>query len=101
MLTVFERVPDVFVEMYDAEFRVWAAEFRRRGVRQAIEFRRRPGVPVLLDGEGRPIVAGAWLEAEVDLSRAACPRVVIRPASAADEEAIARHCREMRSHVLQ
>lgn len=101
MLTVFERIPDLFVEMYDPQFKVWAAEFRRRGPRQAIEFNPLPGAAPLYDGEGRIIRKGVWLEAEVDPSHPQAPRVIIRPATEHDEEMIARHVREMKPHVLQ
>lgn len=101
MITIFERIPDLFVEMYDAQFQVWAREFGARGTRQAIVFARAPGVPVLLDAEGRPIVAGVWLQAEVDRAPGGAARVVIRPADEHAEELIARHCREMRAHVMQ
>jgi hypothetical protein len=100
MITVFERIPDLFVQIYDPQFRVWAAEFARRGPKCAIVFDRPPGVPALLDEEGRVVAAGCWLEAEVDRSRSDV-RVVIRPASEHDAEMIARHCREMLPHVLQ
>lgn len=101
MLTVFERIPDLFVQMYDAQFQMWARQFRARGKRCAIVFDRRPGEAVLLDGEGRPVLKGAWLEAEVDRSVPERPRVVIRPWREQDEELIRRHCREMSGHVLQ
>lgn len=99
MITVFEKIPEIFIQMYDYSFRVWASEFRVRGPRCAIVFRRPRGTAVLLDAEGRAIAAGAWLTAEVDRSGPAA-RVVIRPASARDEEMIARHVREMAGEVL-
>jgi hypothetical protein len=96
VLTVFERIPDLFVQVYDYQFRVWAREFRRRGTRCAIVFTPIPGRPVPLDVEGRPVKVGAWLECEVEANR-----FVVRPASEHDAEMIARHCREIRGHVLQ
>jgi len=99
MLTVFERIPDLFVQMYDAQFQAWAREFKARGPKQAIRFGRPKGAPVLLDGEGRAIEAGAWLVAEVDRSGASV-RVIIRPATEHDQELIARHTREMQPHFL-
>lgn len=96
MITVFERIPDLFVALYDAQFQTWAREFRARGPLVAIQFRRPPGVVPLLDAEGRPIHAGAWLVADPDGGR-----MVVRPASPQDAELIERHCREMRPHVLQ
>lgn len=97
MLTAFERIPEMFIEMYDPQFQAWAREFRRRGNRQAILFRRRPGAVVLLDGNGQEIAYGCWLEATVE----SAGRVVIRPATEHDEEMIERHVREMRPYVLQ
>lgn len=99
-MTVFERIPDLFVQVYDYQFQTWAREFRTRGRKCAIVFARPPGSPVLLDVDGRKIVRGCWLEAEVDRSRPETPRVIIRPASEHDEEVISRHVREMQSRVL-
>ena len=97
MITKFERIPDIFVELYDYQFRVWAEEYRKRGPRQAINFRRPPGAPLLYDGEGRVIQFGAWLVAEPEDNGV----MRIRPASDQDEEVIVRHCREMRGSVVQ
>lgn len=95
MLTIFERVPEIFAQMYDAQFQTWGREFRTRGRKCAIVFDRPPGALVLLDAEGRPIMKGAWLEAEVDRKPDGSMAVIIRPADAFSEELIARHCREM------
>lgn len=100
MITVFERIPDPFVQAYDRQFQTWAREFRKRGPRCAIVFDRPLGQPALLDGEGRVIAKGAWLVAEVDRSLPQSPRVVIRPADEHAEELIAQHTREMRGHWL-
>lgn len=54
MITVFEHIPDIFVERYDMAFRTWASEFRKRGHRCAIPFDKLPGEPTLLDEAGRP-----------------------------------------------
>lgn len=97
MTTVFERIPDLFVELYDAQFQSWAREYRRRGNRCAVVFRPVPGVAPAVDAEGRIVMAGAWLTARVD----GPGRVVIRPATGHDEELIARHVRAMSPHVLQ
>jgi len=98
MLTVFEKIPELFIQHYDTSFQVWAREFQRRGPKCAIPFDRAPGVPPILDAEGRAVWKGAWLVAEVDRSLPASPRVVIRPADGASAEAIERHTREMARH---
>lgn len=100
MITVFEKIPDLFVEVYDPQFQTWAREYRRRGARCAIVFNPVPGVAPALDGEGRVVAAGAWLTAEVD-GGGARPRMVIRPATEHDAEMIARHVRALSPHVLQ
>jgi hypothetical protein len=101
MITIFEKIPDLFVEVYDSQFATWAREFRRRGTRCAIVFHPVPGEAPKFDGEGRLIAAGAWMDAQVDLSVPERPRIVIRPATEHDEEMIARHTRAMSPHWLQ
>lgn len=101
MLTVFEKIPELFVEIYDRQFRTWAREFRRRGTRCAIVFNPVPGVAPARDGEDRVVAAGAWLSAEVDAAGTCGMRIVIRPATEHDGEMIARHVRAMSPHVLQ
>ncbi len=98
MITVFERIPDPFVQAYDGQFQTWAREFRTRGTRCCVKFGRRPGAPVLLDEGGRAIERGAWLVAEVDKSKPQEPKIVIRPADAFAEEMIERHTREMQGY---
>lgn len=100
MITVFEKIPDLFVQHYDSSFQVWAREFRTRGRRCAIPFDRAPGVPVILGPDGKPSWKGAWLVAEVDRTEPQRPRVVIKPADEAAAEAIERHTREMAGHWL-
>ena len=95
MMTVFEKIPDLFVEMYDAQFVTWAREFQKRGQFAAIVFDRVPGQAVLLGPDGRPAWKGAWFEAEVDRSAPQNIRVVIKPRTPHDEEMVDRHCREM------
>jgi hypothetical protein len=97
MLTVFEKIPDQFVQAYDAQFQTWAREFRTRGSRCCVEFARPPGSPVLLDVEGRAVKRGAWLTAEIDKSRPQQPKIVIRPADEFAEDLIARHTKEMQA----
>lgn len=100
MLTIFEKIPDLFIELYDGQFQQWAREFQARGAFAAIVFNRVPGTPVILGMDGEPVWRGCWLKAEVDRSRPQMPRVVIAPRTEHDAEMIERHVREMRPHVL-
>lgn len=100
MITVFERIPPLFVELYDDQFKTWANEFRKRGQYAAIVFNRVPGSISILGPDGEPVWKGAWLAAEVDRSQPQAVRVVIKPRTEHDEEMIVKHCREMRPHVL-
>jgi hypothetical protein len=88
-VTVFERIPDAFVELYDAQFRGWAANFKRVGRVAAFRLKR-PVDPLVVARDQRKIV-GVRLEAEVDGGR-----ITIRPQTDADAEAIARHVVDMR-----
>jgi hypothetical protein len=38
VITIFEQIPEVFVEHYDAQFQAWGREFRARGELCAIVF---------------------------------------------------------------
>jgi hypothetical protein len=81
MLTVFDGIPDIFVERYDALFRKWGREFARRGRKVAIVFDPMPGEERMVDEEGRTVLVGAWLTAEVEDHW-----MVVRPASEADRK---------------
>lgn len=94
MLTVFERVPDAFVELYDAQFRAWAGNFQKVGRFAAFRLKR-PVEPSVLARDQRRIV-GVRLQADLD-RRGDEPRMVIRPQTDADEEAINRHVVDMRA----
>lgn len=100
MITDFERVPGLFVELYRPQFEMWAREFQTRGRRCAIVFNPPPGSAPQFDDEGRVVAAGCWLEAQVEPGVGE-PRMVIRPATEHDEEMIARHVSAMKPHVLQ
>lgn len=100
MVTVFEKIPDLFVELYDQSFQTWAREFRVRGPECAIRFIPVPGEIAILGPDGKPAWKGCWLTAEVDRERPQNPRVIIRPKTEHDAEMIAKHCAAMRPHVL-
>ena len=91
MITVFERIPDLFLRAYDGQFQTWAREYKTRGNRCCVVFDSAPGVPQLLDGEGRKIIRGAWLEAEQQDRYT----MVIKPADDFSADLIARHTKEM------
>jgi hypothetical protein len=93
--TVFEKIPDLFIDHYDSSFQVWAREFQKRGRRCAIPFDRRPGEIGLLDAGGRPIFKGAWFVAEVDRSEPQNPKMVIKPEDDFNADLVERHVQQM------
>ena len=99
MITIFEKIPDVFVQLYDAQFQLWAREYQTRGPYAAIVFNRPYGTPMQMDEDGQPVWFGAWLHATVEKTLRG-PRVVIKPRTEHDADMIERHCREMLPHVL-
>lgn len=95
-VTVFERIPDVFVEAYDAGFRWWAANFGKVGTTAVMKLRK-PLEPSALSTDRRRIV-GVRLTAEVQRGLGGkVTRIVIRPQDEANEEAIRRHSAELRA----
>ena len=95
MVTIFEQIPDPFIQAYDAQFQTWAREFRTRGNRCAVIFDKPPGAPVVLDMEARPVQHGAWLKAHLEAGPNNEKRVVIEPENEFAAELIARHTKEM------
>jgi hypothetical protein len=100
MITVFENIPDIFVEKYDAQFCQWGREYRKRGRKVAIAFDVLPGEALKLDQEGRFIWTGAWLTADVEQLNGR-QAMVIRPASDWDKNLIEVHCWHLKRHMLQ
>ena len=104
MITIFNKIPDLFVELYDAQFRQWAREFRERtekfGPQAAIVFNPVPGQSADLDEHGQTVWKGAWFRAEVDKSNPANVRVIISPKTPHDEEMVLKHTFDMSPHRL-
>jgi len=95
MITVFDNIPNEFIDHYDAQLERWAREFRTRGKRCAIVFDVLPGQKPKRDEEGRLVWVGAWLKAEVETSRGTT-RVAISPDTDWDKEMIERHSWDLR-----
>jgi hypothetical protein len=100
MITVFDGIPDIFVERYDALFRQWGREYRKRGGHVAFGFDLMPDEAPMMDEEGRKVWAGAWLTAEIERVNEH-KRMVIRPASDWDRHMIDVHCSKLRRWMLQ
>jgi hypothetical protein len=96
MVTVFEGIPEIFIERYDALFQQWGREFRRRGRKVAFAFDLMPDEVRSLDEAGREVLTGAWLLAEPDGQW-----MVIRPATEWDRHLIDVHCTQLRRWMLQ
>lgn len=96
----FEHIPDAFVQHYREAFSVWGAEIKTRGRRCAIPLDLPPGEKPALDEGGRPVIKGAWFEADIDWTDVENPKLIIRPADAFYAEMVARHTREMAGHWL-
>ena len=95
MHTIFDGIPDVFVDRYDGQFREWAASFRERGKRVAIVFDVLPGQLPTMDAGGNLVWAGAWLVAELETFRGG-RAMVVRPATDWDANLIATHCWQLK-----
>jgi hypothetical protein len=100
MITVFEHIPDIFVEHYDKHFQTWGREFRTRGRKVAIAFDLMPGEAPKFDAEDRFVWVGAWFLANVETVLGET-RVIIRPASDHDRHLIEEHCWKLKRYTLQ
>lgn len=95
MQTVFERIPEIFVEAYDRQFVLWARQFKETG--PVVAFRLKVPVEALPFARDQRRIIGVRLKAELDVSQPQAPRMVITPQTDADEEAIKRHCFDLRA----
>lgn len=93
MLTVFERVPDEFVRLYDGQLQNWARNFRKVGKVAVIKFTR----PLSADKMGKRAtfdrfqIVGVRLKADLDAGR-----IVVSPQTDEDAEAISAHLADLR-----
>lgn len=94
----FEHIPDAFVQHYRDAFTTWGRELKIRGRRCAIPLDLPPGESPALDEGGRPVMKGAWFEADMDWTDVENPKLIIRPADPFYAEMVARHTREMSKH---
>lgn len=94
----FEHIPDAFVQHYRGAFTAWGSELKIRGRRCAIPLDLPPGEKPALDEGGRPVMKGAWFEADIDWTDVENPKLIIRPADPFYAEMIAKHTREMAGH---
>lgn len=92
MLTVFERVPDWFIEKYDAEICAWAQNFQKIGPVKSIVLREGRLSDSSPDPEQGPVLLQVRLIAKMERRH---DRVTIAPADEQSERLIANHCQKM------
>lgn len=97
MLTVFERVPDWFVERYDDEICAWARNFSKIGPVKAIVLREGHLADVSPDPEQGAVLLQVKLIAKMECQH---ERVTIAPADEQSERLIALHCEKMQRHKV-
>jgi hypothetical protein len=92
MITVFERIPDYFIERYNDELCAWGKNFAKIGVVKSIMLRE----GVFSDSspneeQGAKLMVVRLLARMSRQSR----RVTVCPFSDMDEQLIAKHCEKM------
>lgn len=92
MITVFEKIPDWFVERYDGELCAWAANFAKIGPVKGIVLREGPFSDLSPDAEQGAVLLQVKLIARMERGR---ERVTVGPLTERDEVLIARHCEKM------
>jgi hypothetical protein len=88
MQTVFEQIPDLFIEAHDAQFQRWAKNFPKIGGRCAIMFHR-PLPPLVVKMDSEPAAIGVYLMAQIDRTGPE-PVMVVKPTNAEAADLVAR-----------
>jgi hypothetical protein len=94
MLTVFERIPDYFVERYNEEICAWGVNLGKIGPVKTIILKEGPFSDLSPAEDQGAILLGVRLIARMEMLR---DRVTVSPFNERDEEIIARHCRKMQA----
>src|SRR5271157_3368733 len=92
MLTVFERIPDYFVERYDGELTAWGRNFGKIGPVKSIMLREGGFSDSSPDPEQGAKLMVVRLLALMERNK---QRVTVCPYSDMDEQLIAKHCEKM------
>ena len=96
-LTEFESIPEWFVERYNEEIVAWGLNFRKIGPVKTIVLKEGRLSDVSPAEDQGMVLKGARLKAEFVRKpyTGELDKVIVRPASDADESIIARHCEKM------
>jgi hypothetical protein len=100
VITVFERIPDYFIERYNEELCAWGENFSKIGPVKSIVLKEGrlslmpdfPGQIITWDREQGPPLKGVKLIAKMERQH---DRVTVAPQTEVDEQIIARHCEKM------
>jgi hypothetical protein len=92
MMTVFDRIPDYFVERYNAELCAWGANFSKVGPVKAIILREGQFADPSPDEEQGAVLLQVRLLARYERLK---DRMTVEPYTGQDEMLIARHCEKM------
>lgn len=94
MLTVFDRIPDYFVERYDAELQAWGANFAKIGAVKHIVLREGYLADLSPEAEQGAVLLQVVLVAKMERL---AERVTVSPRGEQDEALIAKHCEKMQA----
>lgn len=92
MLTVFERVPDFFVERYDEELQAWGRNFGKIGPVKSVVLKEGVFSDVSPDPEHGAVLIQVKLIAKMERLR---ERVTVSPLTERDEAMIRQHCEKL------
>lgn len=92
MLTVFERIPDFFVERYNEELEAWGRNFGKIGPVKSIVLKEGAFADLSPDPEHGAVLIQVRLMARMERLRG---RVTVTPYEDADEAKIRRHCEKL------
>lgn len=92
MLTIFDRIPDFFVERYDDELTAWGKNFGKIGAVKTIVLREGYLADLSPNEEQGAVLLAVLLVAKMEKFR---ERVTVSPKTEQDEALIRRHCEKL------
>ena len=96
MLTVFEKIPDFFIERYDEELQAWGKNFRAIGPVKTFVLKEGHFADISPDPELGAVLLGCRLIARMERGfTGRPPKMTVSPFDERDERIIANHCEKM------
>jgi hypothetical protein len=93
--TVFEGIPDYFVERYDFDWRRWGSNFKQHGLNYRVLVREGGLADLSPNAEQGPVMLAVDLTAEIERRAGSVHKITIKVADEQSRQVMLRHCEKM------